>query len=252
MKLTPKESNNIRSRGLYIADKCDSCGKLLNQTIRYTRSDRKGCVYCSAECRDLACNGEGPPDAVSPYSIATCVVRELIADKIYGCCASCGLPLGNGVKAMRIPGLPGLYHNISCAEQSIYERGCRFCGEKLTSKSHFCSERCATRDRAGYFGDGQHLIAWLAKHQPELVKSLERFEVQPIADRKCAYCGDSLSDKRRHAKYCSDRCQKANERSQASAGTRKYQVRQETPTTPLISQGVIGSQNAQTVPLVGW
>lgn len=251
MKLTPKESNNIRSRGLYIADKCDSCGKLLNQTIRYTRSDRKGCVYCSAECRDLACNGEGPPDAVSPYSIATCVVRELIADKIYGCCASCGLPLGNGVKAMRIPELPGLYHNIACAEQGIYERGCRFCGEKLTSKSHFCSERCASRDRAGYFGDGRRLIAWLAKHQPELVKSLEAGEEHPVADRKCAYCGGSLSDKRRDAKYCSDRCQKRDERQWASTGTRQRQTSQETPTVTLCLEGVTDTQNAQTVLLVG-
>jgi endogenous inhibitor of DNA gyrase (YacG/DUF329 family) len=130
---------------------------------------------------------------------------------------------------MRIPGLPGLYHNIACAEQGIYERGCRFCGEKLTSKSHFCSERCARRDRASCFGDGQRLIAWLAKHQPELVKITEPSEERPVEDRKCAYCGGSLSDKRRHARYCSDRCQKRDERLRTCDRTRERQISPETP-----------------------
>jgi hypothetical protein len=50
MKLTFEESIEMKSRGLYVADECDSCGKPLNQTIRYIRPDRKGCAYCSAEC----------------------------------------------------------------------------------------------------------------------------------------------------------------------------------------------------------
>jgi predicted nucleic acid-binding Zn ribbon protein len=185
------------------------------------------------------------------HRTGSCVLHDLLAEKVYGRCESCGITLGNGIKAMRIPGLPGLYHNILCAEQGIHERGCRFCGEKLKSNSRFCDDRCVSKAQACCFGDGTRLIAWLAKHEPELVKSLEPCEVQPVEDRKCAYCGDSLSDKRHHARYCSDRCQKTHERQRASAGTREPRGSQETPTAVLIPQGLTDTQNAQTVPLVG-
>ena len=52
MKLTATELAHVRTQGLYITGKCDGCGKLLNQTIRYTIAGKPD-VYCSAGCRDL-------------------------------------------------------------------------------------------------------------------------------------------------------------------------------------------------------
>ena len=57
MKLTAAELAYIRSQGLYITEKCDRCGKLLNQTFRYTIARKPG-VYCSAACRDLEFFGD--------------------------------------------------------------------------------------------------------------------------------------------------------------------------------------------------
>jgi hypothetical protein len=57
MKLTPAELAYVRAQDLYLTDKCDSCRKLLNQTIRYTITGKPG-VYCSAGCRDLAFFGD--------------------------------------------------------------------------------------------------------------------------------------------------------------------------------------------------
>jgi hypothetical protein len=53
VKLTAAELAYVRSPGLYITEKCDGCGKLLNQSFRYTIMDKPE-VYCSAKCRDLA------------------------------------------------------------------------------------------------------------------------------------------------------------------------------------------------------
>jgi hypothetical protein len=248
MKLTSKESNEIKSQGLYIADKCDSCGKLLNQTMRYTRPDRKGCVYCSAECCDLAGKGEALPEVDSHYRIATGVVIELIAEKSYGSCASCGLSLREGIKAMHIPDLPGLYHCVLCAEQGIYERGCRFCGGPLSSNAQrFCSDRCADAAGKCHFGDGHRLLAWLRRHSPELAGGVRRSEDQAPEDRKCAYCSGPLNSKRRQAKYCSKACQKRNERLRTATGTGKSQRSPETATATLYLQGVTGTQSAQIV-----
>ncbi len=57
MKLTADELACVRSQGLYITEKCDGCGKLLNQTVRYTIIHKPE-VYCSAECRDRVFFGE--------------------------------------------------------------------------------------------------------------------------------------------------------------------------------------------------
>jgi len=57
MKLTPAELAFVRSKGLYITEKCDGCGKALNQTFRYTITRRPE-VYCSATCRDFAFFGD--------------------------------------------------------------------------------------------------------------------------------------------------------------------------------------------------
>lgn len=57
MKLTANELAYVRSKGLYVTDKCDGCGKVLNQTLRYTIT-RKPEVYCSAACRDFVFFGD--------------------------------------------------------------------------------------------------------------------------------------------------------------------------------------------------
>ena len=57
MKLTASELFYVRSQGLYVTEKCDACGKLLNQTFRYTIAGEPE-VYCSAGCRDLAFFGD--------------------------------------------------------------------------------------------------------------------------------------------------------------------------------------------------
>ncbi len=36
MKLTAAELTYLRSHGVYVTEKCDGCGKLLNRTVRYT------------------------------------------------------------------------------------------------------------------------------------------------------------------------------------------------------------------------
>ena len=57
MKLNAEEMIYARSLGLFITEKCDGCGKLLNHSIRYTITGKAG-VYCSAPCRDLPFFGD--------------------------------------------------------------------------------------------------------------------------------------------------------------------------------------------------
>lgn len=57
MNLTPTELAYVRSLGLHIKEKCHACGKLLNQTVRYTIAGRPE-VYCSSFCRDRVFFGE--------------------------------------------------------------------------------------------------------------------------------------------------------------------------------------------------
>ena len=52
MKLTSAEFAYVRAQGLYVTEKCDQCGKPLNQSLRYTISGMPG-VFCSAACREL-------------------------------------------------------------------------------------------------------------------------------------------------------------------------------------------------------
>jgi hypothetical protein len=180
------------------------------------------------------------------HDLGSGVVHELLAEKVYGRCESCGLTLRDGIKAMQIAGLPGLYHNIACAEQGIYERGCKFCGERLPSNSQrYCSDRCANEDHACQFGDGQRLLAWLRAHSPELVGGTRRKEEE--RERKCACCGSKLNGKRRQAKYCSKACQKRDERSRTQTGTGKRERSPDTATATLCLQGVTGAESAQIV-----
>ena len=57
MEISAHELAYVRVQGLYITEKCDGCGKLLNQTFRYTIAGEPE-VYCSAGCRDLAFFGD--------------------------------------------------------------------------------------------------------------------------------------------------------------------------------------------------
>ena len=52
MKLTAAELAYVRSQGLYLTEKCDACGKPLNQAVRYTIAGQPE-AYCSPACRDL-------------------------------------------------------------------------------------------------------------------------------------------------------------------------------------------------------
>lgn len=77
MKLTAAELAIVRGMGLYVTEKCDGCGKLLNQTLRYTIAGKPG-AYCSAACRDLVFFGD---------------CREVVKHSTPGKCAYCGATL---------------------------------------------------------------------------------------------------------------------------------------------------------------
>ena len=57
MEISAPELAYVRSQGLYLTQKCDGCGKLLNQTVTYTIAGRRE-VYCSPICRDNAFFGD--------------------------------------------------------------------------------------------------------------------------------------------------------------------------------------------------
>jgi len=57
MKLTDSQLAYVRSLGLYITERCDGCGKVLNQTFTYTIADRPE-VYCSTACREFVFFGD--------------------------------------------------------------------------------------------------------------------------------------------------------------------------------------------------
>ncbi len=59
VKLSAAELAYVRSQGLYITEKCDECGKVLNQTVRYTSPGRPE-VWCSAACQDKAMGWDRP------------------------------------------------------------------------------------------------------------------------------------------------------------------------------------------------
>jgi hypothetical protein len=57
MELSTPELAYVRSQGLRVTEKCDGCGKLLNQTIRFTITGKPE-AYCSPICRDNAFFGD--------------------------------------------------------------------------------------------------------------------------------------------------------------------------------------------------
>jgi hypothetical protein len=74
MKLTAAELAQVRFQGLYITEKCDGCGRLLSQPVRYTITGKRE-IYCSARCRDLVFFGDR---------------REAMKAASLGKCAYCG------------------------------------------------------------------------------------------------------------------------------------------------------------------
>ncbi len=88
MKLTPSELALIRSKGLYVTEKFDGCGKPLNQTVRSTIPAKLE-IYCSAACRDFAfygdCDEAKKHASLGPYFGAT------LTGKKHGaiCCKAC-------------------------------------------------------------------------------------------------------------------------------------------------------------------
>ena len=57
MRLVALELACVRSCGLYITQKCDGCGRLLNQNVHYTITGRSE-LFCSSPCRDNAFFGD--------------------------------------------------------------------------------------------------------------------------------------------------------------------------------------------------
>lgn len=53
MRLSTEELAYVRRQGFYVTEKCDECGKLLNQSVRYT-TPAKPKLWCSAACQDEA------------------------------------------------------------------------------------------------------------------------------------------------------------------------------------------------------
>jgi len=133
----------------------------------------------------------------SPY------LRHLVDPAAYGNCQSCGVSFSH-VTGMKIPGLPGFYQNVLCAEQAIIERGCRWCGEKLESGS-YCGAVCEKAGKSHHLGDGARLNAWLEKHGAKA----SAVTLPHAEERKCLHCGCTLEGKRSDARFCDDACKKA-------------------------------------------
>ena len=51
VKLVASKLAYVRSQAIYVTERCDGCGMLLNQSYRYTLFGRPE-VFCSALCRD--------------------------------------------------------------------------------------------------------------------------------------------------------------------------------------------------------
>ena len=126
MKLTPDEMVKVRNLGLYITEKCDGCGKILNQSVRYTITGKPE-VYCSALCRDEAFFGpKGLARAAHGRSCIHCRRPKPRSDSPY--CPRCQ-PQAN-----------------RCAAKSSDGAACSVCGTPVPSlraaRTKTCSSRC--------------------------------------------------------------------------------------------------------------
>jgi len=54
--VSQEEINALRSRGVFVREKCDKCSRIIMSSVSYTTAGKKG-VYCSAACRDLVILG---------------------------------------------------------------------------------------------------------------------------------------------------------------------------------------------------
>lgn len=134
------------------------------------------------------------------------IVSDLIADAPTGAsCDSCGLPLHAAGRLMKIPELPGYHCSVLCAEQAIYERGCRWCGEVFKGAHgavQYCSESCRRNASANRFGNGRRLQAWLRKVSPA-------HGFASVPGPRCQHCGASLDGQRQGARFCDATCRVA-------------------------------------------
>lgn len=126
MKLTPDEMVKIRKLGLYITEKRDGCGKVLNQSVRYTITGKPE-VHCSALCRDEAFFGpKGLTRAAQGRSCIHCHKPKSRSDSSY--CLRCQ-PEAN-----------------RCEEKAPDSAACSVCGTPIPSlraaRTETCSSRC--------------------------------------------------------------------------------------------------------------
>ena len=109
MKLTATELANVRARGFYITENCDGCGKLLNQSVRYTIRGRLE-VSCSAACRDIAFFGDRleAKKHMSPGRCAYCgaILTGKRRDALY-CEAKCRMRAKRTAPRMTTAGVVG-------------------------------------------------------------------------------------------------------------------------------------------------
>jgi hypothetical protein len=93
MEISAPELAYVRAQGLYITEKCDGCGKLLNQTVRYTIASRPE-VYCSVLCRDQVFFGEkyraqkAKPDAATKCGFCGGTIHGKRGDLVF-CSSRC-------------------------------------------------------------------------------------------------------------------------------------------------------------------
>ena len=133
------------------------------------------------------------------------IVKGLISGKGNEC-TSCSLSRKSAGKLMAVPGLAGQYCSVLCAEQTIYERGCGWCGEKSAS-GKYCRDACQSKARSTRIGDGMRLRDWLRRQG-----ALPVTDAPVVHGETCLRCGDRLDGKRSDASFCSERCRSAYRR----------------------------------------
>ncbi len=127
-----------------------------------------------------------------------------------GNCESCGLYIWSD-GSYKIPDRKGHYCTISCIECELFGHGkCRWCGYKVGSAKKFCNETCRNQSNQAKFGDGTRLLNYLARHNPSFYRHLTA--------STCKNCDDPLSDKRKGASFCTNRCKVAFHRKSGTNG----------------------------------
>jgi hypothetical protein len=139
-------------------------------------------------------------------------------------CESCGFPGWACSRCYWVPGLAGRFHAIRCVECVLFGPGrCRWCGAKLDDRGgrRFCSDACARRSNATLFGNGQRLLSYLRRHQPNVYHQIAGSALSEpgtqgrAAEGACLGCQGSLNGRRADAQFCSPRCKTRYHRSLA-------------------------------------